>query len=94
MTRHIPLLLLVVTLLGSATLGQSQTPESDAAPEPPKPVRILNAHLGELPGLINADKTGPFVDLVHTIDDLYPDVTIKITIYPMARHGWGECRQG
>ncbi len=50
MTRHIPLLLLVVTLLGSATLGLSQTPENDTAPEPPKPVRILNAHLGELPG--------------------------------------------
>ncbi len=94
MTRHIPLLLLVVTLLGSATLGLSQTPENNAAPEPSKPVRILNAHLGELPGLINADKTGPFVDLVHAIDDLYSDVTIKITIYPMARHGWGECRQG
>ncbi|MFM4991971.1 ABC transporter substrate-binding protein [Aeromonas veronii] len=85
MTRHIPLLLLVVILLGSATLGLSQTPENDAAPEPPKPMRILNAHLGELPGLINADKTGPFVDLVHAIDDLYPDVTIKITIYPIAR---------
>ncbi len=32
MTRHIPLLLLVVTLLGSATLGLSQTPENDAPP--------------------------------------------------------------
>jgi len=85
MTRHIPLLLLVVTLLGSATLGLSQTPENDPAPEPPKPLRILNAHLGVLPGLINADKTGPFVDLVHAIDDLSPEVTIKITIYPMAR---------
>lgn len=85
MTRHLPLLLLVATLLGSATLGLSQTTASDKGTEQPKQVRVLNAHLGELPGLINADKTGPFVDLVHAIDDLYPDVTIKITIYPIAR---------
>ena len=85
MTRHLPLLLLVAALLGSATLGLSQTTASDKGTEQPKPVRVLNAHLGELPGLINADKTGPFVDLVYAIDDLYPDVTIKITIYPIAR---------
>ena len=85
MTRHLPLLLLVAALLGSATLGLSQTTASDKGTEQPKPVRVLNANLGELPGLINADKTGPFVDLVHAIDDLYPDVTIKITIYPIAR---------
>ncbi len=62
MTRHLPLLLLVAALLGSATLGLSQTTASDKGTEQPKPVRVLNAHLGELPGLINADKTGPFVD--------------------------------
>lgn len=52
---------------------------------PAQPVRVIKAHLGELPGLINADKTGPFVDLVHGIDALYPDMTIEITIYPIAR---------
>lgn len=85
MTRHLPLLLLVAALLGSATLGLSQTTASDKGTEQPKPVRVLNANLGELPGLINADKTGPFVDLVHGIDALYPDMTIEITIYPIAR---------
>ncbi|MGY3959713.1 type 2 periplasmic-binding domain-containing protein [Aeromonas popoffii] len=85
MIRHMPNLLLLVALLGSATLGLSQSMASDLATNPAKPVRILNAHLGELPGLINADKTGPFVDLVRAIDDLHPDVTIQITIYPIAR---------
>ncbi|MGL6336665.1 ABC transporter substrate-binding protein [Aeromonas jandaei] len=85
MTRHIPLLLLTVALLGSVTLGLSRSSASDTTADKTKPVRIINAHLGELPGLINADKTGPFVDLVHAIDDLYPDVSIRITIYPLAR---------
>lgn len=85
MIRHIPLLLLATALTGSVTLGLSRSTASDTATTQAKPVRIINAHLGELPGLINADKTGPFVDLVHAIDDLYPDVTIKITIYPIAR---------
>ncbi|MFQ2191281.1 type 2 periplasmic-binding domain-containing protein [Aeromonas jandaei] len=85
MIRHLPLLLLAAALTGSVTLGLSRSTASDTATTQAKPVRIINAHLGELPGLINADKTGPFVDLVHAIDDLYPDVTIKITIYPLAR---------
>ncbi|HHQ4599487.1 TPA: ABC transporter substrate-binding protein [Aeromonas veronii] len=85
MTRHIPILLLTSALLGSISLGLSGSTASDSAAEQAKPVRTLNAHLGELPGLINADKTGPFVDLVRAIDDLHPDVTIRITIYPIAR---------
>jgi polar amino acid transport system substrate-binding protein len=76
-------LLILCGLLGITTLSLSQAADPPAPPN--GQVRILNAHLGELPGLINADKTGPFVDLVHAIDDLYPDVTIKITIYPIAR---------
>ncbi|WP_421313448.1 ABC transporter substrate-binding protein [Aeromonas sp. 603404] len=85
MTRHIPILLLTSALLGSISLGLSGSTASDSAAEQAKPVHTLNAHLGELPGLINADKTGPFVDLVRAIDDLHPDVTIRITIYPIAR---------
>lgn len=82
MLRHIPMLLL--SLLGIATIGLSQTSSTTSSP-PAQPVRVIKAHLGELPGLINADKTGPFVDLVHGIDALYPDMTIEITIYPIAR---------
>ncbi len=84
MTRHpslLLLLLLCLTGLTSLSLSRADTVPAPAA----KPVRILNAHLGELPGLINADKTGPFVDLVRAIDDLYPEVSIRITIYPLAR---------
>ena len=61
MLRHIPMLLL--GLLGIATIGLSQTSSTTSSP-PAQPVRVIKAHLGELPGLINADKTGPFVDLV------------------------------
>lgn len=84
MTRHpslLLLLLLCLTGLTSLSLSRADTAVAPAA----KPVRILNAHLGELPGIINADKTGPFVDLVRAIDDLYPEVSIRITIYPLAR---------
>lgn len=84
MTRHpslLLLLLLCLTGLTSLSLSRADTAAAPAA----KPVRILNAHLGELPGLINADKTGPFVDLVRAIDELYPEVSIRITIYPLAR---------
>ena len=83
MTRHPSLLLLLLCLTGLTSLSLSRA-DTEAAPAA-KPVRILNAHLGELPGLINADKTGPFVDLVRAIDDLYPEVSIRITIYPLAR---------
>ncbi|WP_429044903.1 ABC transporter substrate-binding protein [Aeromonas hydrophila] len=83
MTRHPSLLLLLLCLTGLISLSLSR---ADTAPAPAaKPVRLLNAHLGELPGLINADKTGPFVDLVRAIDELYPEVSIRITIYPLAR---------
>ncbi|MDM5072925.1 transporter substrate-binding domain-containing protein [Aeromonas bestiarum] len=84
MTRHIYILLfLLFGLLGVTTLSLSLagTPVTPSD----KPVRILNAHLGELPGLINADKTGPFVDLVRAIDEQSPEVSIRITIYPIAR---------
>jgi len=84
MIRHLPILLIMVMLLASATFGLSQSTANDSNAKD-KPLRILQAHLGELPGLINADKTGPFIDLVHAIDDLYPDITIQITIYPIAR---------
>ncbi|HDX8400831.1 TPA: transporter substrate-binding domain-containing protein [Aeromonas dhakensis] len=84
MTRSPTLpLLLLLALMGLTSLGLSRA-APQAAPAA-KPVRIINAHLGELPGLINADKTGPFVDLVRAIDDLYPDISIRITIYPLAR---------
>ena len=80
MTRHPSLLLLLLLCLtGLTSLSLSR---ADTAAPAAKPVRILNAHLGELPGLINADKTGPFVDLVRAIDELYPEVSIRITIYP------------
>ncbi|MGL4250285.1 MAG: ABC transporter substrate-binding protein [Aeromonas sp.] len=84
MTRHMPILLTMAALLVSATLGLSQSTANDSAAQG-KPARVLHAHLGELPGLINADKTGPFIDLVHAIDELHPDITIEITIYPIAR---------
>ncbi|WP_146061720.1 transporter substrate-binding domain-containing protein [Aeromonas oralensis] len=84
MTRHPSLLLLLLLCLTGLTSLSLSLADTAAAPAA-KPVRILNAHLGELPGLINADKTGPFVDLVRAIDDLYPEVSIRITIYPLAR---------
>ncbi|HDT5894107.1 TPA: ABC transporter substrate-binding protein [Aeromonas hydrophila subsp. hydrophila] len=68
MTRHPSLLLLLLCLTGLTSLSLSRT-DTAAAPAA-KLVRILNAHLGELPGLINADKTGPFVDLVRAIRNL------------------------
>ncbi|EKO3790685.1 ABC transporter substrate-binding protein [Vibrio metschnikovii] len=47
------------------------------------------AHLGELPGLINADGSGPFVDFVRRIDELDPDIKINIYVYPIHRALYG-----
>ncbi|MGT0149004.1 hypothetical protein ACT691_01755 [Vibrio metschnikovii] len=43
----------------------------------------------ELPGLINADGSGPFVDFVRRIDELDPDIKINIYVYPMHRALYG-----
>ncbi|MBF4264605.1 ABC transporter substrate-binding protein, partial [Vibrio anguillarum] len=47
------------------------------------------AHLGELPGLINADGSGPFVELVRYMDKVDPDTEIHIEVFPLHRavHG-------
>lgn len=47
------------------------------------------AHLGEIPGLINADGSGPFVDLVRRIDAIDPNVNIIIHVYPLHRAIYG-----
>lgn len=47
------------------------------------------AHLGELPGLINADGSGPFVDFVRRIDELDSNVKINIYVYPIHRALYG-----
>ncbi|WP_279487845.1 ABC transporter substrate-binding protein [Aeromonas veronii] len=66
------------------TLFPSKAKESHEA-EPSDRPRILQAHLGEVPGLINADHSGPFVELVRLIDDFYPNIRIDINIYPIGR---------
>lgn len=49
----------------------------------------ITAHLGELPGLINSDGSGAFVDFVRRIDELDPQVNIDIHIYPIHRALYG-----
>ncbi|SIN84118.1 ABC transporter substrate-binding protein [Salinivibrio sp. ES.052] len=43
------------------------------------------AHLGELPGLINPDGTGAFVDFVRYLDEQDPTTKINIEIFPIHR---------
>ncbi|MGE6381676.1 ABC transporter substrate-binding protein [Shewanella baltica] len=47
--------------------------------------RQMTAYLGEIPGLINADGTGPFVELVKAIDRADPEVEIDIKVFPLSR---------
>lgn len=49
------------------------------------PPRQITAYLGEIPGLINADGCGPFVELVKAIDRADPEVDIYIKVFPISR---------
>lgn len=71
MTRHTCILLfLLLGLLGVTTLSLSLA-GTPATPSD-KPVRILNAHLGELPGLINAD-------MAYGVEPTQRDLLIEAT---------------
>lgn len=76
------------------------TPFIHASDEPSNSVEIKHnkikqrvAHLGELPGLINADGTGPFVDLVKFMDKVDPEVEIAIEVFPLHRAVHGVVNQ-
>lgn len=80
MTRHPSLLLLLLCLTGLTSLSLSRA-DTAAAPAA-KPVRILNAHLGELPGLINADMA---YGIVPTKRDLLIEATPGFLPIPLQR---------
>ncbi len=55
-----------------------------AAAEPGRPTHF-SAYLGLLPGLIDSNGTGPFVDLVKAIAGLDDGVEVSVMVYPMSR---------
>ncbi|WBA13618.1 type 2 periplasmic-binding domain-containing protein [Salinivibrio proteolyticus] len=69
---------LVLFLIGPSPI-QAQPSNSDAPPH------TLVIHMGELPGLINLDGSGPFVDFVRFLDDQDPNTQIEITVFPIHR---------
>ncbi|OOE89525.1 MULTISPECIES: ABC transporter substrate-binding protein [unclassified Salinivibrio] len=46
---------------------------------------VIKLYMGELPGLINLDQSGPFVDFVHFLDDQDPNTHIEIEVFPIHR---------
>jgi polar amino acid transport system substrate-binding protein len=80
MAKHLLLLLLYIPLLLlSDAWAQSDNNQLNDAPE------TLVIHMGELPGLINLDGSGPFVDFVRFLDDQDPNTQIEITVFPIHR---------
>ena len=83
------------TIVGLCTssLAIVQIPFVQAQIDPSNPKlnepKQMVAHLGELPGLINADGSGPFVELVRFMDKVDPDTEIHIEVFPLHRavHG-------
>ncbi|ASG08976.1 MULTISPECIES: transporter substrate-binding domain-containing protein [Vibrio] len=83
------------TIVGLCTssLAIVQIPFVQAQIDPSNPKlnepKQMVAHLGELPGLINADGSGPFVELVRYMDKVDPDTEIHIEVFPLHRavHG-------
>ncbi|WP_217510522.1 transporter substrate-binding domain-containing protein [Vibrio metschnikovii] len=72
------LLLVFISVLSSSNATEKEYDKNE-----------IIAHLGEIPGLINADGTGPFVDLVRRIDAIDPNVNIIIHVYPLHRAIYG-----
>ncbi|OOF26420.1 ABC transporter substrate-binding protein [Salinivibrio proteolyticus] len=80
MAKHLLLLLLYIPLLIlSDAWAQSDNSFKNNAP------KKLVIHMGELPGLINLDGSGPFVDFVRFLDDQDPNTQIEITVFPIHR---------
>ncbi|OOF27726.1 ABC transporter substrate-binding protein [Salinivibrio sp. IB872] len=80
MGKRLLLLLLYIILLPlSDTWAKSDNNQLNDAPE------TLVIHMGELPGLINLDGSGPFVDFVRFLDDQDPNTQIEITVFPIHR---------
>ena len=67
-------LLLVFVLLTSQSIYANDNVE-----------KTYVAHLGELPGLINLDKTGAFVEFIRYLDAQDPATEIEIEVYPIHR---------
>ncbi|OOF12641.1 MULTISPECIES: ABC transporter substrate-binding protein [unclassified Salinivibrio] len=80
MAKHLLLLLLYITLLSApAAWAQSGTNHQNGVPQ------TLVIHMGELPGLIQLDGSGPFVDFVRFLDAQDPNVQIDIEVFPIHR---------
>ena len=73
-------LMLLAMLLGMAGGDEERL----AAAEPGRPTHF-SAYLGLLPGLIDSNGTGPFVDLVKAIAGLDDGVEVSVMVYPMSR---------
>ena len=73
-------LMLLAMLLGMTGVDEERL----AAAEPGRPTHF-SAYLGLLPGLIDSNGTGPFVDLVKAIAGLDDGVEVSVMVYPMSR---------
>lgn len=83
--KHLKLGTLSLLMLSAMVLGiTGGGDEPLSAAEPAHPSHF-SAYLGLLPGLIDANGTGPFVDLVKAIAALDDGVEVSVMVYPMPR---------
>ncbi|RAJ06329.1 ABC transporter substrate-binding protein [Aeromonas salmonicida] len=72
-------------MLGTTLLGVTGGGNTRLAAAEPEHTARFSAYLGLLPGLIDSNGTGPFVDLVKAIADLDDGVEVSVEVYPMPR---------
>lgn len=83
--KHLRVGVLAGLMLLAILLGMTGGDEERlAAAEPGRPTHF-SAYLGLLPGLIDSNGTGPFVDLVKAIAGLDDGVEVSVMVYPMSR---------
>ena len=83
--KHVGLgkgLLFMLCALLAGEMGSSNGRLSAAESEHPA---RFSAYLGLLPGLIDSDGSGPFVNLVKAIADLDDGIEVSVMVYPMSR---------
>ncbi|WP_378081545.1 ABC transporter substrate-binding protein [Aeromonas bestiarum] len=83
--KHLGLGAVLLLMLGAILLGVAGSGSDRLSAAEPEHPSHFSAYLGLLPGLIDSDGSGPFVDLVKAIAALDDGVEVSVMVYPMSR---------
>ncbi|MGL5128639.1 MAG: hypothetical protein ACRC7D_10905 [Aeromonas popoffii] len=83
--KHLGLGAAQLFMLGAIRLGVAGSGSDRLFAAEPEHPSHFSAYLGLLPGLIDSDGSGPFIDLVKAIAALDDGVEVSVMVYPMSR---------